>query len=73
MKTVKRQRNQARLVITVDVEFSAESLRQNPPHMRDAADVLRALIAANGITVSDQILDVLDGWGADDIKMEVAK
>lgn len=45
MKTVKRPKNRARIVITLEVEISSETLAVTPVWHRHALDILRALKA----------------------------
>ena len=41
--TVKRDKNQARIILTFEVELSKEEMAKSAPHLTDATDILRAL------------------------------
>lgn len=43
-KTIKRARNQGRIVITLEVELPVEVMQRAPNWQRDAMSVLRALM-----------------------------
>ena len=43
-KGVKKNKNQARLVITFDIELSKEEMAKSPAHLQDATDILRDLL-----------------------------